>query len=170
MKTFLSLDRTGNEVQCRSTCFIGWRSCLNFRLMIINFSIFPHITLYISGSHMHVEVWLLDLVELASYSDVLLERDWSVFLKSLFLGCLAKCSSILVVRVFLGNRCIWLIYEWNFCCKKGMFRKWLRCFFSRWNRALNVSIDIHYANSSLSWFRIMKIEECRISHSSFDLL
>lgn len=107
---------------------------------------------------MHVEVWLLDLVELASYSDVLLERDWSVFLKSLFLGCLAKCSSILVVRVFFGNRCIWLIYEWNFCCKKGMFRKWLRCFFSRWNRALNVSIDIHYANSSLSWFRIMKIE------------
>lgn len=58
---------------------------------------------------MHVKVWLLDLVELASYSDVLLERDWSVFLKSLFLGCLAKCSSILVVRVFWETDA----YDWS---------------------------------------------------------
>lgn len=107
---------------------------------------------------MYVEVWFLDFVEFVLYFDVLLERDWLVFLKSLFLGCLVKCLSILVVRVFFGNRCIWLIYEWNFCCKKGMFRKWFRCFFSRWNRVLNVFIDIYYVNSFLFWFRIMKIE------------
>lgn len=170
MKTFLSWDRTGNEVQCRSTCSIGWRSCVNFRLMIIIFSIFPHLTLYIFWIPYACRSMTLRSCRTCLILWCITGRDWSVFLKSLFLGCLAKCSSILVVRVFLGNRCIWLIYEWNFCCKKGMFRKWLRCFFSRWNRALNVSIDIHYANSSLSWFRIMKIEERRISHSSFDLL
>lgn len=170
MKTFLSWDCTGNEVQCRSTCLLVEDLVWIFYYWLLIFLFFSHIILYICWIPYACKSMTLRSCRTCLILWCITGRDWSVFLKSLFLGCLAKCSSILVVRVFLGNRCIWLIYEWNFCCKKGMFRKWLRCFFSRWNRALNVSIDIHYANSSLSWFRIMKIEECRISHSSFDLL